>query len=81
MPATAECCSNGRYCLAGTICVIQGGLYKCQDTTGSFTDSGDEAAVTTTAAPTPTASAKSSADRREGGVLGALVVAGVAALL
>lgn len=83
MPATAQCCSNGQYCLAGSICVVgtQDGVYRCKDTSGSFSDAGNDAAVTTTATSTPTTAAKSSGERREGGVLGALVVAGVAALL
>ncbi|CAG8955039.1 hypothetical protein HYFRA_00007053 [Hymenoscyphus fraxineus] len=70
IPLDAQCCTTGKYCPSGTECVLVNGRQRCRDPNGS--DVGDESDGSGT---------KSSAERREGGVMGALVVAGIAALL
>jgi hypothetical protein len=78
MPANAECCANGQYCLAGTTCEWVYGEMTCNCGGGdcSNSDPNAQAAATetvtaTVAAPTPTsappASSPSSSSNGSGG--------------
>jgi hypothetical protein len=84
MPADAQCCTNGQYCLSGGTCILQSGIMRCQHADGSFDDSGSETPVATTVAPgvaTVTAKPSSGGEQLKAGFGGVMAIGLGAALL